>query len=137
MLSRRAHIVVVGLAALAAGIGLGSVARGERPTPTPYDTSTVIELEGSILALRWVEPEVGIDLLARDGRVWRIALGSISNLQGAGMHRQTLGVGAELVVAGFPAADGDAVLYATNALPSGGNEVLLRTGSRLRWKHRR
>lgn len=110
--------------------------RAEDSVPAAYDARRIVELEGSILALRWIEPRVELSMLARDGRVWDIESSSIGDLQRAQVFRETLGVGTEIVIAGFPARNGMR-LYATNLLLPGRTEIVLHAGTKRRWNERR
>jgi Family of unknown function (DUF6152) len=109
------------LALLAAATTLGVAAHADDALPEAYDPSRRLDLEGSILALRWIEPHVELGLLARDGTVWDIELTSIIDLQRAGVSRDRLVVGTEIRVAGHPARNGDLRLLGMRLqLPSGG-----------------
>jgi len=120
MLQKRPLPVVALCAYLIAG-----VAFGHHPLGEAFDTSRVIEIEGSIVALRWVDPHIGFTVLARDGRVWDVESSSIAELQSVDVSAQTLRAGGELVIAGFRAHDGTRSIYATHLLTSSGRKVVL------------
>lgn len=108
-------------------------ARAHHSFPVTFNTSQVAEIEGSIVALRWIEPHVEFSVLARDGTIWDIESNSIRGLMRSNITAQTLSVGTEIVIAGFPARNGDYKMYSSNLLLPDGTEIVLRPGSERRW----
>jgi hypothetical protein len=111
----------------------GAPGRAHHSFPVTFNTSQIAEIEGSIVALRWIEPHVEFSVLARDGSIWDIESNSIRALQRSNISAQTLSVGTEIVIAGFPARNGDHKMYSSNLLLPDGTEVVLRPGSERRW----
>ena len=118
---------------LAATAAFGLPSWGHHSFPVTFNTSRVAEVEGSIIALRWIEPHVEFSVLASDGSVWDIESNSIRSLLRSNISAETLRVGTEIVVAGFPARNGDTKMYSSNILLPDGTEIVLRPGSERRW----
>lgn len=114
-------------------ITVASVADAHHSFPMTFNTSQVVEVEGSIIALRWIEPHVEFSVLARDGSVWDVESNSIRALMRQNIAAHTLGVGTEITVAGFPARNGEKRMYSSNLLLPDGTEIVLRPGSERRW----
>lgn len=102
--------------------------------PETLNTSQVVEIRGSVVALRWTNPHVSFSVLADDGSVWKIETNSIGGLNRVGLNQPDLAMGKQVKVAGFPARNGDAVMYASHLLSEAQREFILRPNTEPRWR---
>lgn len=120
----------IGLILLIAGI---APALAHHSSTTAIDMSQITEIEGSIIALRWVDPHVGFSVLGRNGTVWEVETSSIRVLTQSNVTAQTLSIGTEVAIAGVRAGNGEHQLYGSNLLLPDGTEIVLSPGSPRRW----
>lgn len=92
-----------------------------------FDVNQPIKLRGSVTKMEWVNPHswLRIDVKGPDGKVenWAIEMGPPNSLLRAGWNKNSLPVGAEVLVDGFRAKDGTPV--------ANGREVTFPDGKRL------
>jgi len=101
--------------------------------PATYDMFATAEVEGEIASLEWRNPHVVIDVRTREGVHWRVEADPIGALERAGLSRRRLNAGRHVRVAGYPARDGGAALYASHVLLDGRREYLVRPAVPPRW----
>jgi hypothetical protein len=83
---------------------------GQQAFGNEFDLNKPIHLDGKITKLEWVNPHVHADIAVPDNsggtETWRAELSSISTLSRAGMTKNTIRVGDDVVVEGFAAKAG-------------------------------
>lgn len=121
---------LVGLAVLPAGVSA-------HHSTAEYDTSTVVELTGELVGVRWRNPHVmfTVRVNGSDGAVqdWELATGAVYVVERTGLDESEFTVGAQVRVAGFPSARRPTAMSVTNILLPGGAEVLFAGASGNRW----
>jgi hypothetical protein len=90
-----------------AGIG---VLHGQQAFGSEFDLNKPIHLEGKVARLEWANPHVNADIAVPVNNggtaIWRTELSSISNLSRAGISKNTIRVGDDVVVEGFASKAG-------------------------------
>ena len=106
-----------------------------------YDRSTLRELEGELIEVRWRNPHFMLKLrtesAAGAAEDWELAGLPISLLEGAGLTGSlfSVAVGQRVKAAGWPSRTRASVLVSNVLLPSG-DEALFYPQSKLRWSTR-
>jgi hypothetical protein len=101
-----------------------------------YDVDNVVEIEGTVTAVRWQNPHPTYSVAVADngGTVeWRVETGAISTLRLRGLERDFIQVGDWVRMAGEASNRGRPELFARNLLLPDGREVLISASSRPRW----
>jgi Family of unknown function (DUF6152) len=92
-----------------------------------FDADKPIKLKGTVTKMEWINPHtwIHIDVKTADGKVesWMIEGGPPNALSRRGFTRDSLPVGAEIVVEGFQAKDG--------SLKGNGRDVTFADGRKL------
>jgi len=92
-----------------------------------FDASKPIKLKGTVTKMEWINPHtwIHIDVKKQDGTVesWMIEGGPPNALSRRGFTRDSLPVGAEILVEGFQAKDG--------SLRGNGRDLILADGRKL------
>lgn len=104
----------------------------------PYDKSTVVELEGTVLAKRWRNPHIRITLRveSESGEVeeWDLESGAANVPARQGYSRETIQDGDRIRIAGWPSTRGRKEMYVTNILLPNDDEMLTTpTQLALKW----
>jgi hypothetical protein len=106
---------------------------GHHSFPQIFNTSQVVDIEGTIVVLNWRNPHVTFAVLTANGERWDVESNSTRGMERYGVAAEALAVGTVLTVAGFPARNGDQSIYSSNLLLNGGVEYVIRPGSEPRW----
>jgi hypothetical protein len=101
--------------------------------PATYDMNATVEIEGEIASLEWRNPHVVINVRTHDGVHWRVEADPMGALERVGLSRRRLSAGRPVRIAGYPARDGGAALYASHVLLDGRREFLVRPAVPPRW----
>lgn len=105
-----------------------------------FETDTIIELEGQVVALRWQNPHVEFDLrVPTEGageRLWTIETDSLPGLRGRNIDAPFVAVGDTVRIAGNPARRGQSNVYLTNILLASNEELVLRSNNGPRFSDR-
>jgi hypothetical protein len=118
--------LIVALAGLGVLIATAP-ARAHHAFAAEFDADKPIKLKGTVTKMEWINPHTWIhmDVKTADGKVesWMIEGGPPNALSRRGFTRDSLPVGAEIVVEGFQAKDG--------SLKGNGRDVTFADGRKL------
>jgi uncharacterized protein DUF6152 len=116
-------VAIAGLGLLIATVP----ARAHHAFAAEFDAEKPIKLKGTVTKMEWINPHTWIhmDVKTADGKVesWMIEGGPPNALSRRGFTRDSLPVGAEIVVEGFQAKDG--------SLKGNGRDVTFADGRKL------
>jgi hypothetical protein len=105
-----------------------------------YDRDKVVEVEGDISDVSWVNPHVRFKLrgVGPDGRerVWEIESNSVSVVSRFGLDESVVKPGLHVRLAGNPGRARDDIVWVTNMLLPDGREILFGAGIAARWSGR-
>jgi hypothetical protein len=97
-----------------------------------YDVSMVIEVEGELTQVRWINPHVKFTIRAKDNsdreEIWDIETNSVSVLSRMGLSADNLKAGNRVRVAGNPAKGSQHGMLAKHVLLPDGQEIVLEPG---------
>src|SRR5262245_5946534 len=105
-----------------------------------YDRDKIVEAEGVITEVSWTNPHVrfkmrGAELGGRE-RVWEIESNSVSIVSRFGLREDLVKVGARVKLAGNGGRVRNDVMFVTNMLLPGGEEILFGPAVTARWSDR-
>ena len=95
-------LVVVGLVALGAAAPLVA----HHAFSAEFDADTPLQLEGTVTKVEWINPHAWIHIETSAGEAWMIEGGTPNTLFRRGFTKDSLQIGAEIVVDGYQAKDG-------------------------------
>jgi len=125
----------LGLAVLLS-VGLLSVGSAHHSI-LPFDTTRFEELDGVVSEVRWVNPHVRFQLLVKNASgeevEWDIEGDSANATARQGFSGNSVNVGDEIRVAGFPSARGRQELFVINILIDSEETILTDESFPLRW----
>ena len=114
---------------------LGAVAAAHaHHSYTEFDRERTVEIEGTLVAVKWQNPHTQIEVRVADSRepvVWDIETGSVNSMRRQNAPLDTFKVGEVVKVAGWPSKRSAARMYATNVL-GGEHELRFQTAVQ-RW----
>ena len=117
-------------AACLAGLLPTYVALGHHAANTYFDVTTIIEVRGVIIDVKWQNPHIGFTLKTgkADGeeRVWSVESNSVSTLRQLGVTPDLLRIGDVVTVAGWPPRQAGNRMAGNHVLLPGGQELVLR-----------
>ena len=123
----RTHHARLLLAAVAAIVGATATTSAHHAFAAEFDATKPIKLKGTIVKMEWINPHTWLHLEVKrpDGKTerWMIEGGPPNALYRRGFNKNSLPVGAELVVEGFRAKDG--------SMKGNGRELTFSDGRRL------
>lgn len=99
-----------------------------------FDQKNVVELEGVLKRVDWQNPHVHLEVVAADGKSWRLESAGINMLLRMGVPKSRLKTGQRVRVAVFPSRNTPLYGYTANLLTPDGVEILLFRDVRPRWK---
>jgi hypothetical protein len=116
---------------------LASVADAHHSTNSVYDRSSIIEAEGVITEVAWVNPHVRFKMRGAEPggqeRIWDIESNSVSIVSRFGLTADLVAVGNRVKVAGNGGKVRNDVLWVTNMLLPNGQEILFGARIPSRW----
>ncbi len=119
---------------------LAPAAYAHHSSASVYDRSSVIETEGEITEVQWVNPHVRFKVRGpgADGRerVWDIESNSVSVVSRFGLTADLVKVGTHVKVAGNGGRARDDIMWVNNMLLPSGEEILFGSGIAPRWSQR-
>jgi hypothetical protein len=102
-----------------------------------YDTTTIVEMSGEIIAVKWRNPHVMYTMHVTnangDVEPWMLEAGSIYMLARTGITRNRVEIGDTVRVAGYASGRGDPEFYLTNVLLPDGQEVVMLPTAKPYW----
>jgi hypothetical protein len=92
-----------------------------------YDPNKTLQVKGTVTKVEWMNPHARFYVDVRDdqGEVtnWNFELGSITLLQRLGWRRNSLQVGEQVTVQGYPAKDGSKRANARSLVLADGRKI--------------
>ena len=126
------------LAGLVLLIAVGS--RAHHATGPVYDRSRIIEIEGEVTEMLWVNPHIGFRVTGVDSegepRTIEIETNSVSIVSRFGLTPGLVAPGTRVKVAGNPGRMSDDAMWLTNMLLPSGDEILFGSRYVPRWSDR-
>jgi hypothetical protein len=101
-----------------------------------YDRGAVVEAEGDITEIQWVNPHVRFKVKDTGGKVWDIESNSVSIVSRFGLNADLVKVGTHVKFAGNPGRVRNDILWINNMLLPAGDEILFGSGIPSRWSQR-
>ncbi len=96
-----------------------------------FDANAPVRLEGKVVKIEWINPHawIHLEVPAEDGGTvtWMVEGGTPNTLIRAGLDKNTLPIGAEIVVRGYQAKDKSC----TPACKANGRDVTFRDGRKI------
>ena len=128
------------VAALGAVALLAPPAFAHHSSAAVYDRESVVETEGDITEIQWVNPHVRFKVRGpgADGRerVWDIESNSVSIVSRFGLTPDLVKVGTHVKIAGNGGRARDDIMWINNMLLPSGEEILFGSGIPARWSQR-
>jgi hypothetical protein len=133
---RPAVVVALGILALA----LARQAAAHHSSAAVYDRDSVVETEGDIIEVSWVNPHVRLKLRSAEPggreRIWEIESNSVSVVSRFGLDESVVKAGIHVKLAGNAGRARDDIMWVTNMLLPDGREILFGAGIPARWSSR-
>ncbi|MGI9221473.1 MAG: DUF6152 family protein [Woeseiaceae bacterium] len=102
-----------------------------------YDTSTIVEMSGEIVAVRWRNPHVMYTMRVPDSNGgstdWMLEAGSIYMLGRTGINKNVMQPGETVDIAGYASGDGNPEFYLTNVRLADGQEIVMVPSAKAYW----
>jgi len=99
---------------------------------SPFDTESFQELRGTVTGVSWRNPHIRLTLRV-DGDDWEIEGDSANAAARQGLTRDSIQVGEEVLLAGWPSTLGRRELFMTNILLDGEETVVMDLDLPFRW----
>jgi hypothetical protein len=117
------------LAFLVGGFCAAMAAWGHHSFTAQFDGKKPVTLKGTVTEMEWINPHAWIhmDVKGPDGKVasWMVETGSPNILLRRGFTKKSLEAGAEIVVQGYMAKDGENKINGGNVTFSDGKRLFL------------
>jgi len=135
----RSPALVAAAAAILAVVAAGRAA-AHHSSAAVYDRDTIVEAEGDIVEMSWVNPHVRFKVRSLDPggreRTWEIESNSVSVVSRFGLDENVVKVGTHVKLAGNGGRARDDIMWVTNMLLPDGREILFGSGIPARWSSR-
>ena len=116
---------------IAAGLAVTPSASSHHAFSAEFDQDAPIELEGTVVRVRWINPHawIHIETANEDGTSteWMIEGGTPNALMRTGINRKSLPLGTEIVVRGYQSKDQSCI----PACKAHGRDMTFRDGRKL------
>lgn len=94
---------------------------------------SVIEIEGRVTDLDWVNPHIKFQVETTDGQSWEVEAGPVNLVSRMGIDKSSFAVGSTLRVRGNPGRGDARTLWVSNVRLASGTELLVAPGARPYW----
>jgi hypothetical protein len=101
-----------------------------------FEMDKVIEIEGRVTEVHWINPHIKIDVTASDGQRWEVEAGPVNLLSRMGIEKRMIEAGATIRVRGNPGRRNARALWVSNILLADGTELLAAPGAQPHWGSR-
>lgn len=112
-------------------------ARAHHTWAVDYDRDNLVEIEGVVSSIKWVNPHVRFEVVVDAGtaaeKTWNVAGTSVSNLARMDVTRKILSIGDSVRMAGHAARNSDHGMYMINLLLPDGREAIFSASAEPRW----
>jgi hypothetical protein len=120
------------LLGLASGLSAGA-ANAHHSFSALFQMDTVVEVEGQVTDVDWVNPHVKIYVRDAAGETWEVEAGPLNLLSRMGIERDMIEVGETIRVRGNPGRREARALWVANILLPDNTELLAAPGARPHW----
>ena len=110
--------IVVGGLLLLSNIALG------HHSISPFDRESIQELEGTVSSVQWINPHIRLTIRVGDEE-WEVEGDSPNAAERQGLTRESMQVGDEVRLAGWPSTLGRREVFLTNILIDGAETVVM------------
>jgi len=122
------------LAVFTGSIALPFAAAGHH-SQAEFDNSSVVEMEGEIVAAYWRNPHVNFTFRSADGEEWEMEGAAWNSLSRRGVPKDVVEAGDQVTVAVYRSTKRPRQLHVNNVLLDDGTEIVLG-GGQPRWSDR-
>jgi hypothetical protein len=102
-----------------------------------FDPSQTIEIEGEVTRVTWKNPHASFEVRSNEAdgstRTWEVEANSVSILRRMNLTKDSVKIGDEVRIAGWPGKRGGADIFVINMLIPGGTEIVFMPGQKIRW----
>ncbi len=126
LLRKKLNEIATGMLLLVSGAALG------HHSISPYDRESFQELEGTVSGIQWRNPHIGLTLRVGDEE-WEVEGDSANAAARQGLMRESIQIGDEIRVGGWPSTFGRRALFLTNVLIDGRETVVMDLNLPFRW----
>ena len=134
------EVVICAVGTLAVLALFAQAAYAHHSAASVYDRSSIVEAEGEITEVAWVNPHVRFKMRGAEAggreRIWDIESNSVSIVSRFGLTAGLVEVGDRVKVAGNGGRVRDDVMWVTNMLLPSGEEILFGANVARRWSER-
>jgi hypothetical protein len=119
----------VAICALALPIG----AAAHHSFAAHFQMDTLVEVEGRVSSVEWVNPHIRIFVEDASGATWEVEAGPVNLLSRMGIQRDTIAIGETIRARGNPGRRDSQVLWVSNILLADNTEILAAPGAEPYW----
>jgi hypothetical protein len=98
-----------------------------------FEMDKVVEIEGRVTDVHWINPHIKIDVAGSDGQRYEVEAGPVNLLSRMGIEKSMLEPGSTIRVRGNPGRRSTNVLWVSNILLANGTELLAAPGAQPYW----
>ena len=99
-----------------------------------FQMDTMVEVEGRVTDIQWVNPHIKIHVEDANGQRWEVEAGPVNLLTRMGVSRDKFVVGDRLRVRGNPGRGDERVIWVSNILLSDNTEILANPRAEPYWE---
>jgi len=112
---------------------LSSPAAAHHSFAAVFVMDKVIEIEGRVTEVHWINPHITIDVAGNDGQSYVVEAGPVNLLARMGIEKSMLATGSTIRVRGNPGRRDANMLWVSNILLPNGTELLAAPGAQPYW----